>query len=407
MRLRAWAVLLAVVAAGCDSPTGDGAITTVVVEPAADTLAPGDTLYLIARVRDGAGNPVDDVDVSWSTDATAIDLRAVSAADTIAEVVAVEPGRVRLTAEADGMSSGVDLVILQRTYHDPSGSSYYDIAGTGPDDVWVAVVGAPGIFRYDGTAWDTLDWPGADMRGIWVPSAGEAWAVGERWTGTAYMQLIVHVVDGAVTETEAPTATRLSAIWGSGPSDIWAVGDSGVILHYDGGGWADVTPEYGADRPSEMFRTPWGTGPGDIWFPGISETLHYDGVEWTRYSAIDAFAVHGTGSSNVWAVGNGAAYHFDGTSWSTVEMSWPGAMAGLWVVGPEDIWAGSRRPSFTGFTGTVVHYNGTSAWKNDPLSPEAWRPVGPSGQFWDVWASGGADIWMITEDRILQLHPPD
>jgi hypothetical protein len=29
-----------------------------------------------------------------------------------------------------------------------------------------------------------------------------------------------------------PTSWNLNAIWGTGPNDIWAVGERGLILHY-------------------------------------------------------------------------------------------------------------------------------------------------------------------------------
>jgi hypothetical protein len=37
---------------------------------------------------------------------------------------------------------------------------------------------------------------------------------------------------------EAPSGTpRLNAIWGSAADDIFAVGEEGTILHFDGVGW--------------------------------------------------------------------------------------------------------------------------------------------------------------------------
>ena len=33
----------------------------------------------------------------------------------------------------------------------------------------------------------------------------------------------------------------LVSVWGSGPTDVWAVGEGGTILHYDGGTWTDMS----------------------------------------------------------------------------------------------------------------------------------------------------------------------
>jgi hypothetical protein len=35
-----------------------------------------------------------------------------------------------------------------------------------------------------------------------------------------------------------PFASALVAVWGSGPSDVWAVGTLGAIVHFDGRSWS-------------------------------------------------------------------------------------------------------------------------------------------------------------------------
>jgi len=39
-------------------------------------------------------------------------------------------------------------------------------------------------------------------------------------------------------ELESPTTNDLSDVWGSAWNDVWAVGEAGVVLHYDGGTWS-------------------------------------------------------------------------------------------------------------------------------------------------------------------------
>ena len=51
------------------------------------------------------------------------------------------------------------------------------------------------------------------------------WAVGGagtilRWNGSGWSSV------------SSGTASSLSSVWGSGPSDVWAVGDAGAITHY-------------------------------------------------------------------------------------------------------------------------------------------------------------------------------
>jgi hypothetical protein len=34
----------------------------------------------------------------------------------------------------------------------------------------------------------------------------------------------------------------LTSVWGSGPSDVWAAGSGGTIIHWDGSGWTTTPP---------------------------------------------------------------------------------------------------------------------------------------------------------------------
>jgi len=37
------------------------------------------------------------------------------------------------------------------------------------------------------------------------------------------------------------TTARLSSVWGNAPSDVFAVGARGTILHYDGTDWSAMS----------------------------------------------------------------------------------------------------------------------------------------------------------------------
>lgn len=63
------------------------------------------------------------------------------------------------------------------------------------------------------------------LRGMWENSDNEVFAVGDNGTIIQY--------NGAAWSTVAPiTANNLRAIWGSSPANIYAVGEGGVVLHY-------------------------------------------------------------------------------------------------------------------------------------------------------------------------------
>jgi len=66
----------------------------------------------------------------------------------------------------------------------------------------------------------------------------------------------------------------LVEIWGAAPDDVWAVGDSGTILHYDGHDWALASlGNPNGDAPTNLFGI-WGSGPSDVWIVGEGVLLH-------------------------------------------------------------------------------------------------------------------------------------
>ena len=93
------------------------------------------------------------------------------------------------------------------------------------------------------------------------------------------------------TSPAAPASTQSSAggtagsiiygIWGSSPSDIFAVGSDaagkGMIRHYDGNSWQLMNIPVTAN-----IYGIWGTSASDVYAVGGDDIiLHYDGDTWT------------------------------------------------------------------------------------------------------------------------------
>ena len=83
-----------------------------------------------------------------------------------------------------------------------------------------------------------------------------------------------------------PIESHLNGIWGSGPDDVWAVGGEWVddvthlvaIFHWDGTSWTQVLDLKQAPAGTEELLHVWGSGPSDVWAVGLSGTiLHWDG----------------------------------------------------------------------------------------------------------------------------------
>jgi len=67
------------------------------------------------------------------------------------------------------------------------------------------------------------------------------------------------------------THSVLYSIWGSSSSDVFAVGSSGAILHYDGSAWSAMN-----SGTEESFNGVWGSSSSDVFAVGSDGTiLHY------------------------------------------------------------------------------------------------------------------------------------
>ncbi len=103
--------------------------------------------------------------------------------------------------------------------------------------------------------------------------------------------------------TDATNDIILYATWGTSKNDVWAFGNKNFqnkwgacILHFDGTGWANATPENIVDLKSVLFNV-YGKGKNDIWVGGSEYALHYDGNNWVSYFIEDSMVVSSITSS--------------------------------------------------------------------------------------------------------------
>ena len=213
-----------------------------------------------------------------------------------------------------------------------------------PDDLW-AVGGVPDpstavIWRRSGGNWAEVDAPAGTPLLNWVYGFGDELFI-------AGQAGVVLRRTGETFETmDTPTDQDLWGIWGSSPTDVYAVGgipfpDRGepTIIHYDGSTWELV------DVPELMranvfaFCKVWGSGPNDVWVVGQrGAVVHWDGTEWTEVligASVDMISLWGTGPDRIAVVGgrgNGTFYTYDGSSWQEGEipLGLPG-LNGVWV----------------------------------------------------------------------------
>jgi cysteine-rich repeat protein len=186
----------------------------------------------------------------------------------------------------------------------------------------------------------------------------------------------------AADATSVDPTIIFNAVWGSGGRDVFAVGDSGTIVHWDGTAWTTMA----SGTAAASLRVAWGTGPNDVYVGGQPNTvLHYDGVSWSSTAAPPAIGytvtgLWGFGPNDLYTVSDAAIMgHYDGTSWTFSDTGLGANLSGLWGSAPNDLYAGG---------GEVFHYDG-SAWSQATFTGLAMIAV---------WGSSASDVFAVGGD---------
>ena len=249
---------------------------------------------------------------------------------------------------------------------------FINVRGTSGDDVF-ATGGILGeCLHFDGRSWArtggaraacmtpwgaSTDYGTAELlMDFWGTSGNEVYAVGENGTILRY--------DGAAWSPLASGSTGLYlyGVWSASHKDVYAVGDdygihTGMILHYDGSAWSTLV-----ESPMESWNSVWGSSGSDVFVVGPQHILHYNGRTWSPmdYPAGKMLNdVWGSSPTDVYAVGNyGTILHYDGTAWKDVKTFANVNLFSVWGSSGRDVYA-------VGDGGLILHYSGPGpAWLN-------------------------------------------
>src|SRR5208337_1232635 len=115
----------------------------------------------------------------------------------------------------------------------------------------------------------------------------------------------------------------LYAVWGSSDGDIYAAGESGTLIYWDGSTWQEITTNTSFDLTSL-----WGLPDNVVFAAGDEGTIllsYFGGTGWLPFTPTDITdsrlnALWGSSATtNVYAVGSlGTILSFNGTSWEDV-----------------------------------------------------------------------------------------
>lgn len=194
----------------------------------------------------------------------------------------------------------------------------------GPKNAW-AVGNSSTIFRYDGSAWSVVSDVNRVITSV-IDNYYTVWGSGsDVWIGG----------DLGITRCKSPTACAIESsggaifsIWGSSSSSIFAVGGGGQIRRYNGTSWSPMS----SPTTRQLARVA-GSGPNDVWAVGDSVVLHYDGTSWSNvtlngignyYFSRSPSGLQSLFQLGLWVRGpkevylggdNGIIVRFDGTEW--------------------------------------------------------------------------------------------
>jgi hypothetical protein len=181
-----------------------------------------------------------------------------------------------------------------------------------------------------------------------------------------------------------------SDLWGSSPSDIWAVGtggnQAGYAYHSPGGGvWTET-------KSTGPLYAVWGTGPSEIYLAGLDMILHSidAGATWQKETLptvagswlIDA--LWGSGANDIYAAGistnasgttvGSSILHSTGNgTWVSQYSDGNGSSFSVWGADKSHVYAVDRH------TGAVARSSGNGSWT-------AYGALGASGSIWGLGA---------------------
>lgn len=257
----------------------------------------------------------------------------------------------------------------------PQGETLHAAWAAAEDDVWM--VGEHGVLlHYDGTNFRNVDaGTQAALLAVHGSAADDVWAVGSggvvlhydgaNWNSTDVSSLI-----------DASAGSMTGALYGvfaAAHDSVWAVGFSGVksvILHFDGQSWTNQALSLTSDQ---ILRSVFGVSGQKVWAVGDKGTiLSFDGTQWTvdkSPTQAALYSVHALVDHDVWAVGANVALRWNGMAWSNVSTGLTGTLQGVRV----DIAA--PPPSDAG----------TMMMTPTMMPADAGAPQPPKGP-WSVWA---------------------
>lgn len=251
--------------------------------------------------------------------------------------------------EDESADAGPEQPSWQEAFDAHDRGWFLSVAGRSDDQMY-AVGGEPGdggMMRREGGDWRSVDLPDDVPLLTWVHCFEDGQPVVAGDDGT-----ILWKRDGEWEVQQTPTDQNLWGVWGTSPENVWAVGGNGdeatgepTVIRYDGTSWSTVeVPDLEHVDVHALFKV-WGTGPDDVFIVGQQGlVLRWNGeelVEQFTGTSEDLISLWGTGGDNIVAIGGrsvGVVARWNGIEWTSTRLDGLPGMNGIWMQRPDRAW---------------------------------------------------------------------
>lgn len=183
----------------------------------------------------------------------------------------------------------------------------------------------------------------------------------------------------------ADTSLSFRALWGDSPQNYWAVGDQGLLRHWNGQKWETI------ESPADDYSAVGGSSSADVWLVQRQGTIdHWNGSTWQNDVLTGSVTLHGLSvlsPTSAWAAGDGRVYQWNGTAWKVSFDQLSGSMHAVCTAptlgggANHEIWA-------VGDSDAIYRRSGNGMWSGLP-SPFAKRQLN------GLWCDVGTELWMV------------
>ncbi len=203
--------------------------------------------------------------------------------------------------------------------------------------------------------WRTFPAP-LEALAIAASSATNLWAVGQDG-------VVARSTGGAWTVVPTGLPNALVAVSTTGPDDVWAIGlgvtaqDPDLVVRRDQSGF-HVEPGVPAARYVDVYAA----APNAVFVATADAgVLRFDGSSWAPFGGLDTVpldSIRGTGATDVWAVATDGTLHRS-TGGAFAPIPFTGLADELVAIAPDDVWV-LGAPDLARGDGLLAHWNGTS-----------------------------------------------